>query len=1184
MGDREVEKMVEVFRCFICMSRVRDARLCPHCSKLCCYQCIKRWLTEQRQQCPHCRSTLQLQDLVNCRWAEEVTHQLDTIRSSNLSPSSARTGSAFQSESGSEAKDVCKQHHEKLSVYCWTCKLCICHQCALWAGTHGGHTFKPLGDIYNSHVSNIADEETAVRRRLMELISLIQDVERNIESVRSAKDERVREIRNAVEIMIARLDSQLQNKLVTLTGQKNQLSQETEMLENVLQEVDHQVNSSSKSELISRSSEMLQMFTAIHNKPMASFVTAPVPPDFSSELVPSYDSSTFTLTRFSHLRQKADPVYSSALNVSGLSWRLKIYPDGNGVVRGNYLSVFLELSQGLTETSKYEYRIEMVHLASGDPTKNIMREFASEFDVGECWGYNRFFRLDLLAHEGYLDAASDMLVLKFQVRAPTFHQKCRDMQWYNLQLEQQLAQASEQMNNLNQRLVIEMSRNSMCGHMTKPKSNHESAVEAGDADIHQKAHESTEHDVTSTVVEESGAESEAGSNEPREEEEEDDGYQDDDTDTTEHENLTEGDLDNSQDTDDDISGEDKSATSVSVERNEENDVDEETMSGENDVEILVSRTMGGSLGQDPSRAGSSSSQHSRGYARQSPRQKKHHVSTKSGKVHCCVTKRICSKVGYLSRIGKMQKKARFLSPKATSQSRCRPGFTPHPPEHALSPRAQRRSPESALPMCEDQGACPLVLSGLDGPDSMYLPTVVSKNMYAESAEDVNHLTLHGSDHNIGALLHFLKVEQESDASPNSSTVTGVTSTSSSAISLGTVGSADDHTSSSMQESLILSENQALDQLGASSRSKFPSSRFISSDAKGASAGATRASMAQEGGKHLNHWRNWSPESSVFKDLKYQLQELSNTMASVNNHIGKKGSSCSGKPKEMKESVPTEHVLSEAFGDDTQRKENGGARRKTQDTTAKSFHAGRSYGASTSCESSPMLTRVSKKPDCAFQKRNCKSDENSPVMSRGYAGQQADSRKSIITESQLRSALSGITDISLSDMQHRKKPCAGKFELTGDASACRDWLNVPAEPSSTGSGGSGMRHDEGQGPMESMVSNSVDSLFIGINKGKDDQMTKGHTLLDEPLSCNEPDATGNRDEVPDLVSAGGVMLTEKDQSEAVTCTSAATNILTDGALDDVVVNISNVSISEHSHEKGSNSGTMSCLERRAKDEE
>lgn len=61
---------------------------------------------------------------------------------------------------------------------------------------------------------------------------------------------------------------------------------------------------------------------------------------------------------------------------------------------------------------RYEYRVEMVHQASSDPTKNIIREFASDFEVGECWGYNRFFRLDLLASEGYLNMQTDTLVLR----------------------------------------------------------------------------------------------------------------------------------------------------------------------------------------------------------------------------------------------------------------------------------------------------------------------------------------------------------------------------------------------------------------------------------------------------------------------------------------------------------------------------------------------------------------------------------------------------------------------------------------------------------------------------------------------------------------------------------------------------------------------------------------------------
>lgn len=65
--------------------------------------------------------------------------------------------------------------------------------------------------------------------------------------------------------------------------------------------------------------------------------------------------------------------------------------------------------------------MEMVHQASSDPTKNIIREFASDFEVGECWGYNRFFRLDLLASEGYLNMQTDTLVLRWALTHTLTH-------------------------------------------------------------------------------------------------------------------------------------------------------------------------------------------------------------------------------------------------------------------------------------------------------------------------------------------------------------------------------------------------------------------------------------------------------------------------------------------------------------------------------------------------------------------------------------------------------------------------------------------------------------------------------------------------------------------------------------------------------------------------------------------
>ena len=67
----------------------------------------------------------------------------------------------------------------------------------------------------------------------------------------------------------------------------------------------------------------------MHRRPMTSFVSAPVPTDFTSEIVPQYDTSTFVMNNFSGLQQRADPVYSQALQVSGLNWRLKVYPVRN---------------------------------------------------------------------------------------------------------------------------------------------------------------------------------------------------------------------------------------------------------------------------------------------------------------------------------------------------------------------------------------------------------------------------------------------------------------------------------------------------------------------------------------------------------------------------------------------------------------------------------------------------------------------------------------------------------------------------------------------------------------------------------------------------------------------------------------------------------------------------------------
>lgn len=300
------------------------------------------------------------------------------------------------------------------------------------------------------------EELSQLQSRLKELSSYAEKVDQNLSQVRTVKEERSKEVVNAVDLMIGRLDAQWKVKLMTLMRQKQFLGKETEQLEKLLQEIDYQVENSSPSQLINKSSELLMTIMQAQLKSAKNYVFTQVSSDFSSELVPTYDTCTFLIERFTFLQLEGLAVYSKSLFVNGLCWRLKVYPCGNGPARGEYLSVFLELSSGPSGSSKYEYRVQMLH---SNPEKEISREFVSDFEIGECWGYNRFFPLDLLASEGYLDSERDTLELRFQVRPSTYYQKCRDQQWYILELLKTHQQQAAEISNLKEQLDREKKQN-----------------------------------------------------------------------------------------------------------------------------------------------------------------------------------------------------------------------------------------------------------------------------------------------------------------------------------------------------------------------------------------------------------------------------------------------------------------------------------------------------------------------------------------------------------------------------------------------------------------------------------------------------------------------------------------------------------------------------------------------------
>lgn len=144
----------DLMRCFICFERVKEPHMCPHCSKICCFGCVSIWLNERREQCPHCRQRLTVGTLVNCRFMDDVTKELERIQSearsaaaahhqggssaasvpsssSSASSSSATSAApalaASSSSSSSAAIELCQEHpHMQLDYYCRSCSVALC--------------------------------------------------------------------------------------------------------------------------------------------------------------------------------------------------------------------------------------------------------------------------------------------------------------------------------------------------------------------------------------------------------------------------------------------------------------------------------------------------------------------------------------------------------------------------------------------------------------------------------------------------------------------------------------------------------------------------------------------------------------------------------------------------------------------------------------------------------------------------------------------------------------------------------------------------------------------------------------------------------------------------------------------------------------------------------------------------
>ena len=305
---------------------------------------------------------------------------------------------------------------------------------------HKDHKFEKLMNVYDKHLQKI---KTSLSDKLNVFNRKVNIIDKYIEKIEAAKQSRMNEL-DAYKLKVKkRLDNEMDKKVSELNKKKQQFQDDIAKLDNCHDQIISSIESSSTADLIKNSDDLVQFVEDISSQLSSQNCSLePMSTEFSSEIVPEYQSSIFEIVHYNEVKQTEEIIYSEPLVLNGITWRLKVYPNGNGQAKDNYISVFLEMVKGYSNVGEYDYKIEMIN--HNDPQNNVSREYTSEFEVGECWGYNRFYRIESIVSSDLEDSNSlylnnGTLKFKFYVRASNFGQEASDQAKYIQKLELKVA-------------------------------------------------------------------------------------------------------------------------------------------------------------------------------------------------------------------------------------------------------------------------------------------------------------------------------------------------------------------------------------------------------------------------------------------------------------------------------------------------------------------------------------------------------------------------------------------------------------------------------------------------------------------------------------------------------------------------------------------------------------------------
>ena len=294
---KELEKQVEEqLNCSICLDTYTDPKLLQ-CFHVYCQQCLVPLVVRDQQgtlglACPTCRQVTPIPDRgvaglqsvapFQINRLLEIQDSVKKLKNPSATLEGAMEGTTINTPSRNVAFHCFEHVEEEMKLYCETCGVLICLQCALKGGKHHGHDCSPLKKAFEKYKKEMASfveplekQVTTIKKALAQLNrhrEEISDQQAVIEDNVYATFWRLREVLNVRETeIINQLHQTTQGKLKDLAAQSNQIETTLAQLNSCLHFIGESLKTGTEQDVL-----MLKTNTVNQAKQL----TTPFQPDF----------------------------------------------------------------------------------------------------------------------------------------------------------------------------------------------------------------------------------------------------------------------------------------------------------------------------------------------------------------------------------------------------------------------------------------------------------------------------------------------------------------------------------------------------------------------------------------------------------------------------------------------------------------------------------------------------------------------------------------------------------------------------------------------------------------------------------------------------------------------------------------------------------------------------------------